>query len=166
MSSRSVVTALTTTLTATLVTASLGQGPRVASTLWQDARAAAVARLDSGQRIQVEGLAAERLTGTFLRSRDGMLLLKADGGERSLPIADMTGLWVRGRSVKQGALLGAFVLGAGGAVLGVAAGSCDVEGRSSAGECAVFLGVVGAASGALLGALIGAATPKWHRRYP
>ena len=172
MSPRSVVTTLTTTLTATLVTASLGQGPRAASTFWQDARVAAVARLDSGQRIQVEGLAAERLTGTFLRSSDGMLSLHADGGERTLPIADMTGLWVRGSSWKTGALVGGAILGGAAAVLVIvcaADNSCDFDDSASSnpsvGDIVAGVAIVGAV-GAVTGALIGAVIPKWHRRYP
>ena len=138
MSSRFLVTAWTTALTAALVTASLAQGPRVASPHWQDARAAAVRRLEVGQAIRVERQATERFTGIFLGTSGTMLLLDHDSAERSLLITDMTGLWVRGSAWQTGSLVGGVLLAG---IFATAGGSYCGE-LDSPPPCALLLGAV------------------------
>lgn len=162
-----VTVALSAALVWILVAPSVAQSPRVAPG-WEDARAAAVAGLEAGKRIRVEAPTTGRVTGTFLRIGDGALLLQGEGGEEGVPIADMTGLWVRGRSTTAGAVVGAVTLGALGALGGAVLCAAFASDSSSAdcGAGVALFGLGGALVGGLLGAAVGTAIPQWHRRYP
>ena len=75
-------------------------------------------------------------------------------------------VWVRGRRITTGAILGGIVGAGGGVFLGwLVAGLCeyDCPGIPSA---TVVGGLLGAGAGAIVGGAIGAAIPRWRRIYP
>jgi hypothetical protein len=112
-----------------------------------------------------------RLAATGLGRREGQILERSDAGlllsPASLPLrvpaTSIDTLWTRGSSAKTGAIVGGIV----GACLGVLAAYGTAEtGETVGADFVIALGAGGAVGGGLLGALIGLAVPKWHRRYP
>jgi hypothetical protein len=129
-------------------------------------RDSAVARLNTGQQIRISGEAMSRLVGKAGVALNDTLDVAQDDAVRRIPIQAIDTLWVRGRATSTGMVIG----GVTGLVLGilvaaVAPGYCDYDCETSGGEV-VGVMVVGAVAGGGLGALIGAAFPKWKRRFP
>ena len=112
---------------------------------------------------------AGRYEGRLLQRGPDHLVLSAEPEPLRIAATTIDTLWTRGNSGKTGAIVGAVVLGALGAVVGAAyAGGRRVRTEpdiEQGGSCLVA-GGVGLAGGALLGGLIGLAIPKWHRQYP
>jgi len=74
-------------------------------------------------------------------------------------------LWVRGRATKTGALVGAVVVGVPAAVFWAAVCSAIAESECTAWGAVAGLTVGTAGIGALLGAGVGTAFPRWQLRY-
>jgi hypothetical protein len=107
-----------------------------------------------------------RVEGRILALEGGPRLLRLEGIETPLAQGSIDSLWVRGRATKTGLIVGAAVGGVSAFALaaticGVASEGqgCDVWGTVAA------IGLGGAAGGALLGAAVGSAIPKWRWRY-
>jgi hypothetical protein len=112
-----------------------------------------------------------RLQGQLLAAQNDSLFISAGQSKSGIPNTAIQTLWTRGRSTKTGAIiggtLGAIGVGAYVSLLcGLAGSEDDVAGNEGlVWDCALFGGLTGAAGGGLLGGVIGAAIPKWHRRY-
>ncbi|MEZ4412129.1 MAG: hypothetical protein R2910_04000 [Gemmatimonadales bacterium] len=129
-------------------------------------RDSAVARLNTGQQIRISGEAMSRLVGKAGVALNDTLDFAQDDAVRRIPIQAIDTLWVQGRATSTGMVIG----GVTGLVIGilaaaVAPGLCEYDCDTSGGEV-VGVMVVGAVAGGGLGALIGAAFPKWKRKYP
>lgn len=107
------------------------------------------------------------LTGRYVPIGDGRLGISADVGTTdTLRLTQLSELSVRGRHTKAGAIVG----GAAGAAFGLFVGfvvtaicdSADCHGTRPYLVAVPAFGV----GGALLGAAVGAAIPKWRRVYP
>jgi len=126
-----------------------GQGPVNRDSVW----AAALARLSPRSTIRVHRIGDGRIEGSL---------------PMEFPVATLDSLWVRGNSAKTGAIIGGISLAVAGAAYGAFANEvgCQDDGGDPCPEAIPLLGLAGAASGALLGALIGSAIPRWHLRVP
>lgn len=110
----------------------------------------------------------EQVTGVLDRVEGGLLYLEAP--PRALPLRSVTDAWLQRRSTGSGAQLGAAIgTPVGAAVFGLGAwvlsGLCEYDCDISGGEIAlVSLGgaALGAASGYIIGAVIGASVPRWE----
>jgi len=127
---------------------------------------AAVRTLKPGQTVRIRAHGGNRIESRILsvRAETPALLLQAD----STPLdgSSIDSLWVRGRRTGLGAIVGAVVFGAATSGAGLAICKGLSESASSCGsDTTVPLFLAGAAGGALIGAVIGAAIPKWRLRY-
>ncbi len=120
-------------------------------------------RLKPNTNLRVETTSLTRIDGRFLRAMGDTLLLSAHGTETIVPLRDLHIVWQRGRATMTGAMIGGAIVGIGFCVI-AAEGGLNPDTRSNDSPVAAFL--VGAVGGSLVGALIGAAIPKWHHRYP
>lgn len=129
---------------------------------------AALARLNPRSTIRVHRIGDGRIEGAFTRASATSLMLTGTTGALEYPVGTLDSLWVRGNSAKTGAIIGGISF----AVAGMAYGylvnevGCKDEGGDPCPEVIPLLGLAGAAGGGLLGALIGSAIPRWHRRVP
>ncbi len=130
-------------------------------------RRAALRVIEIGKRLRIEAPSGRRLEGVLAATRPDGLVVGQDAQTIQLDLGEIDRLWVRGRSTKQGALIGGIT----GAVAGIGYGLLVGEGICNNEDCnadtaAVVgaAGLLGAASGALAGAAIGALIPRWHRR--
>lgn len=138
----------------------------------QDSVRSAVFELERGTTIR---LSSDRgvVEGTLTRVDGDGLVLGPDPHVYGLAAVDT--LWVRGRATRKGALIGGIAGGVGGGLFGgflglVSEALCEYECPDGdflhyAGWVA-GTGLVGTIGGAGLGALIGSAFPRWHRKYP
>lgn len=124
---------------------------------------AAVHRLEPGSfvRVHTDGRRVEgRFSGTTI-APPGLEL-----SESTIEFPKIDSLWVRGNAARGGAITGAVVIGLSSAILlavyctAVSDGTgCDEYGKIA------LVSLAGAGGGALLGAAIGSAVPRWHLRY-
>ncbi len=122
----------------------------------------ALGRLTTGDRLKVEVPGAVWV-GTYQRFGAGELLVGRDSVVERLALDRVTGLWVRGRATKIGAIVGAVAGVGAGAFLGlIVANVCDADCPSQATGLAAG-GLLGGAAGLGLGAIVGAAIPRWKR---
>lgn len=129
-------------------------------------RDSAVAKLRTGQAVRISAHRMQRLVGTAGVSANDTLDVAQDDAVRRIPIQAIDTLWVQGRATSTGMVIG----GVTGLVVGilaavVAPGLCEYDCDTSGGEVVGVI-VVGAVAGGGLGALIGAAFPKWKRKFP
>jgi hypothetical protein len=124
-------------------------------------------RLKPNSSLRIESSSLERSEGRLLRAADDTLFLTDQGAETAMPMKDLHVVWERGASTKTGAIVGG-VIGGIGLLLLDAGGPALSQDQSGGGEenQPVVAFVLGAAGGALIGALIGTAIPRWHQRYP
>ncbi|MGE0352532.1 MAG: hypothetical protein AB7I33_15085 [Gemmatimonadales bacterium] len=112
-------------------------------------------------RLQVSEAAVE---GRLVQVRGGCAYV--DGASpRVVPSADIERVWVRSHSTKTGALVGGIGGLVGGVIFGVIVGGIACE-PVDGGDCttagvAVLSGLVGAAAGTGVGALVGSLVPRW-----
>lgn len=120
---------------------------------------------DSYLRIAVVGDGT--IAGSLSDRGSGSLTLATDGGSRTLRLEQVEGLWVRGRATGTGALVGGIVGVVSGVLFGVWVENtfCDCDDPNLVGTGAKG-GLIFGAAGLALGAVIGTAIPKWHRKYP
>lgn len=122
-----------------------------------------------GADVRLTVRSGEWVTGRCGEMREGRLLLRADDGERRIPLIDVDSLWVR-RSLQSEA---AVVLG----VLGGVAGGFYANGRDP-GECFEFGcdgerlvatlrgAAIGTLGGAAVGVIAGSRLTRWRLRVP
>ncbi len=123
----------------------------------------ALARLGGGQRVRIRASRVGLVEGWVVSSSPNLVMLRTDGSRIEVPAPGVDSLWVRGGShAGRGALIGGAVAVAGIGLL--AAALSGAEGFSAAAVPGAV--VVGGAGGALVGALIGAAFPRWQLRVP
>ncbi len=128
----------------------------------------ALARLGARQRVRIVTRDSEFVEGSVMAASPNLLRLRTDGTLMDLPASRVDSLWVRsGSHAGRGALIGGALGGIGMAALAAATTtSSSVCFRCNAGTFLAPAVVVGVAGGALVGALIGAAVPKWQLRVP
>lgn len=118
-----------------------------------------------GRTVRVAMPGGGRVAGQVTASGDDGFTLATPGGERRFAALPDT-LWTRGRAVVPGVLVGGIAGVGAGILLGLFANAiCEYECGSAAGSAAAGALLVGA-GGAALGALVGAAIPRWQRRVP
>ncbi|MGH7534173.1 MAG: hypothetical protein ACREMG_01165, partial [Gemmatimonadales bacterium] len=132
----------------------------------QDSIDAVLGQLRPGQVVRVTTAGQGRVAARILELETGPRLLRLEGIPSPVALGSIDSLWVRGRATKTGLIVGAAVGGVSAfalaaAICGVASEGqgCDVWGTVAA------IGLGGAAGGALLGAAVGSAIPKWRWRY-
>jgi len=123
-------------------------------------------RLEPGQVLRL-AFSGQGLEGRFSHYTLDPPALRFADGESSVSLARIDSLWVRGNAAGRGAAIGALILGTPAAILMVAL--CGIGGSDFEVDCVdaraiAFIGVA-AGSGALLGAAVGSASPRWHRLY-
>jgi hypothetical protein len=132
----------------------------------QDSIDAVFGRLTPGQVVRVTTAGQGRVAGRIVEIETGPRLLRLEGIETPLAPGRIDSLWVRGRATKTGLIVGAAVGSV--SAFGLAAWICSAvsegNGCDAWGNVAA-IGLGGAAGGALLGAAVGSAIPKWRSRY-
>lgn len=126
---------------------------------------AALARLGPGKRVRLHSRDLGRLEGRVVASSPATLTLNAGDQPTEVPVATVDSLWVRGTAAKAGAIVGAIPGAVAGVLMGVIANDlgCKDDGGDPCPEAIPLLAALGAAGGGLLGALVGAAIPRWRR---
>ena len=150
-----------------VLAATLALHPAAAQTPVQpdSARFAALARLGPGTRVRLHSRDLGRLEGRVVASSPSTLSLNAGGRLTDVRVATLDSLWVRGTAAKTGAIVGAIPGAVAGLVMGTIANElgCKDDGGDPCPEAIPLLGALGAVSGGVLGALVGAAIPRWRR---
>ena len=127
----------------------------------------ALARLGGGQRVRIRASGVGLVEGRVVSSWPNLLTLRtADGSTIEVPAPGVDSLWVRSTRAGKGALIGGAVAGIGLAVF-LASHANQDNPYNARNTAAGALGLVGGgAFGALVGATIGAGSPKWELRVP
>jgi hypothetical protein len=113
-------------------------------------------------RIQLPELG--RMEGRVGFRTESEMVLQMDEQNRTVTLASVDTLWVRGRRTKTGAIIGGILGIGGGIFLGALANAlCEYD---CGGNYVVGGAVFGAVSGGVAGAIIGAAIPRWRRVFP
>jgi hypothetical protein len=130
-------------------------------------RDTAIARLHTGQRIRLTAAGSGRLSGRAGVATADTLDLAQDDAVRRIPIPSIDTLWTRGRATTTGLVIGGVVGAAFGAMAAaVGASLCESDCSDNDTGTIVAGGAIGAVLVGGVGALIGAAIPKWSRRFP
>ena len=128
----------------------------------REGAAFALAQLQPGERVRIAVPDGKILEGRFVAVRDGDLIL--DGPPARIPAAAVQKVWIRGRAVKLGAIIGGVAFGLfTGALGGLSGAFCESNCEGAVIQGAAVGAGGGAAAGALAGGLAGAAFPKWRR---
>lgn len=133
----------------------------------QDPRAPIPGRLGVNSVVRATLSDGRTITGRYAALGDGRLGVRSESGATdTLTLTRIQTLAVRGRHTKTGAIIG----GAAGLAAGIFVGYM-VHGVCDAAECdgvrPYLLAIpLFSGGGALLGAAIGAAIPKWKKVYP
>lgn len=123
--------------------------------------------LQPGRTVRLHTAARGRVQGEVVRVHGDTVVLRREGAESSVPVAEVDTAWRRVRSVKAGAITGAGVGLVGGAYVGlVGAAICESTDCWSAGPAMAVGGLAGAAAAGAVGAAVGAAIPHWARAWP
>lgn len=134
-------------------------------------RDAAVRRLSVGQPVRLLVAGGAQLEGTLTRLDATTLEVAPRDGPRTVPVADIQRLWVRGRSSGSGSAVGALLGAGAGAFLGDLSRqlACDCGDATPWGERGTGIAVgalVGGGIGFLAGRLIGSGIPTWRVVFP
>ena len=127
----------------------------------------ALARLGAGQRVRIVIRDSDFVEGSVLATSPSLVTVRTDGSVIGIPVPRIDSLWVkRGTHAGRGALIGAapglvFL----GAVL-VTSGGSNGEARDLRNFSGAITGLALLVGGTVVGALIGAATPKWQLQAP
>jgi hypothetical protein len=124
----------------------------------------ALARLHPESVVRVEAQGGRRVQGRFDGFSPTSLRVSFDGSGESVDLDQLTGVWVRRRHTKTGAIIG----GVGGLGLGLFVGYianalCETD---DCGDAYLLAPALFIPAGALVGAAIGAAIPNWRRIIP
>ena len=124
-------------------------------------------QIDSGKYVRARLDPDRTISGHFVPAGDGRLGIRRDAGVTdTLRLADLRELSVRGRHTKAGAILGGIAgAGFGTFVAIVVNALCETDDCRGARPFVIAIPAFGA-GGALLGAAVGTAFPKWKRVYP
>ena len=132
-----------------------------------------LAELDTGERLRVlappdtmvEGRVASVYAQSFVLDLEAQGPGAAGGSEWATQIESIDAVWTRGRQTWLGAAIGGGVgLVLGGLTMAIADGLCEYECDASAGNY-VLGGVLFGSAGALVGALVGSAFPRWSLKF-
>jgi hypothetical protein len=150
---------------AALLMAALVVAPATITSQVPEGAPARVAALRPGSTLRL-ALGPRRVEGQFIAAGGDSILLRSV----RVRAADVDTAWVRKRAVGRGAVIGGLVGGVVGAVFlrTLVVGLCDTGDGCKDDELPA-LGVgfaIGAGSGGLLGAAIGAFLPVWKRIHP
>jgi hypothetical protein len=133
-------------------------------------REATIRSLRDSQVVRLVAPGLGRRAGRILQHSDTHLVLARAGEPLRVASATIDSLWIRGgATTKKGAIVGGLIGGVAGVGLGllVSQGLCnDSDCDTNDAEVILGLGLGGLSAGTLVGALIGSAIPKWHRRLP
>lgn len=148
-----------------LTTALAAQEPDTLSPAQRAGRA--LARLGAGQRVRLFTWEREFVEGSVVTTSPSLVTVRTDGSVIDVPVPSVDSLWVRrGTHAGKGALIGAapglVFLG----VVLVTSGGPNGEARDIRNFTGAITGLALLAGGTLVGALIGAATPKWQLEAP
>ena len=123
--------------------------------------------IDSGKYVRARLDPDRSVSGHFVPVGDGRLGIRRGAGlTDTLRLADLRELSVRGRHTKAGAILGGIAgAGFGTFVAIVVIALCDTDDCRGARPYVIAIPAFGA-GGALLGAVVGTAFPKWKRVFP
>ena len=118
---------------------------------------------DQYVRLHVRG-------GRHLEGRFAFYVVAPAGSQLSvadtlIQVVTVDSLWVRGRATKTGAIVGAVVVGVPAAVFWAEVCALITESDCTAWGAVAGLTAGTAGVGALLGAAVGTAFPRWHLRY-
>jgi hypothetical protein len=124
-------------------------------------------RIDSGKYVRARLDPDRTISGHFVPVGDGRLGIRHDAGVTdTLRLAELRELAVRGRHTKAGAILGGIAgAGFGTFVAIMVTALCETDDCRGGRPFAIAIPVFGA-GGALVGAAVGTAFPKWKRVYP
>jgi len=127
----------------------------------------ALARLGAGQRVRIITRENEFVDGLVVTTSRRLVSVRTDGSVIDIPVPSVDSLWVeRGTHAGKGALIGAVPgLAFLGAVL-VTSGGPNGEARDIRNFTGAITGLLLLAGGIAVGAIIGAATPKWQLDAP
>ena len=123
----------------------------------------AFATVAPGAHVRIEDTDGRVLEGRYVATMDGNVVL--DEPATRIPAASIRRVWIRGRAVKTGALIGGLIVGVSAGLLGAALGAyCESDCDDfTVYQYGAYGFGIGAGMGALTGGTIGAAFPKWHR---
>jgi hypothetical protein len=121
--------------------------------------------LRAGQHVRLHVRGGQRLEGQFAVHVLAPPAVRLRAADTLLPLETVDSLWVRGRATKTGAIVGAVVVGVPSAVFWWTACSIIVESECTSWGLVAGLTAASAGVGALVGAGIGTAFPRWHLRY-
>lgn len=124
-------------------------------------------QIDPGKYVRARLDPDRTISGHFVPVGDGRLGIRHDAGATdTLRLAELRELAVRGRHTKAGAILGGIAgVGFGTFVAIMVTALCETDDCRGGRPFAIAIPVFGA-GGALVGAAVGTAFPKWKRVYP
>ena len=126
-----------------------------------------ITQIDAGKYVRARLDPDRTISGHFVPVGDGRLGIRHDAGVTdTLRLAELRELAVRGRHTKAGAILGGIAgVGFGTFVAIMVTALCETDDCRGGRPFAIAIPVFGA-GGALVGAAVGTAFPKWKRVYP
>jgi len=124
-------------------------------------------RIDSRKYVRARLDPDRTISGHFVPVGDGRLGIRHDAGATdTLRLSELRELAVRGRHTKAGAILGGIAgVGFGTFVAIMVTALCETDDCRGGRPFAIAIPVFGA-GGALVGAAVGTAFPRWKRVYP
>lgn len=124
-------------------------------------------QIDPGKYIRARLDPDRTISGHFVPVGDGRLGIRHDAGVTdTLRLAELRELAVRGRHTRAGAILGGIAgVGFGTFVAIMVTALCETDDCRGGRPFAIAIPVFGA-GGALVGAAVGTAFPRWKRVYP
>ena len=142
------------------------RGTNAADDAVQSEKRMAISVLREGQHLFVGTLSSETsLEGTFAGARGDTLILQlVDGSTVAIPAIQMDELWVKGRSVKGSAFIGAIAGMSAAAFVGIFAVATNSKSFTD-GEDYIYTVAAYTLTGAAIGALVGT-RKRWQKRYP
>ena len=126
-----------------------------------------LAGIASGKTIRAKTSPERTYVGAYTPVGDGRLGIRPEGGPTdTLRLSEIRELSVRGRHTKTGAIIGGVAGAAFGTFIAVIVNAlCETDSCDGAEPFVIAIPAFGA-GGALLGAAVGSAFPRWKRVYP